>query len=244
MYFFQNPTTTIKSSWFDASNRQMDLSLRPPGTGKTHTIANLICHAMATGERVLVVSRGEAALAVLKDQLPKEVQPLAIAVISNERQGLRQLERAIREIEAVVEGTSPEKRGSAIRRLEAEEIDGLRKRIAAIDQELDAIAVPHLSKIGPRGETAVELAHRVVADRDAFAWFTDRPKNFAAEATFSEQDITALAEARRRVRQFLDHLYADLPLPANLPTRRRASASAVMSCSLKVASAAKFLGDQ
>ena len=64
---------------------------------------------MATGERVLVVSRGEAALAVLKDQLPKEVQPLAIAVISNERQGLRQLERAIREIEAVVEGTSPEK---------------------------------------------------------------------------------------------------------------------------------------
>jgi very-short-patch-repair endonuclease len=189
----------------------------PPGTGKTHTIANLICHAMATGERVLVVSRGEAALAVLKDQLPKEVQPLAIAVLSNERQGLRQLERAIREIEAVVEGTSPEKRGSAIRRLEAE-IDGLRKRIAAIDQELDAIAVPHLSKIGPRGETAVELAHRVVAERDAFAWFTDRPKNFVAEAAFSEQDITALADARRRVGEFLDHLYADLPLPANLPS--------------------------
>ena len=60
----------------------------PPGTGKTHTIANLICHAMATGQRVLVVSRGEAALAVLKDQLPLEVQPLAISVLSNERQGL------------------------------------------------------------------------------------------------------------------------------------------------------------
>lgn len=189
----------------------------PPGTGKTHTIANLICHAMATGERVLVVSRGEAALAVLKDQLPKEIQPLAIAVLSNERQGLRQLERAIREIEAVVEGTSPEKRGSAIRRLEAE-IDGLRKRIAAIDQELDAIAVPHLSKIGPRGETAVELAHSVVAQRDTFAWFIDRPKNFVAETAFSEQDITALADARRRVGEFLDHLYADLPQPANLPS--------------------------
>jgi hypothetical protein len=36
---------------------------------------------MATGERVLVVSRGEAALAVLKEQLPREVQPLAIAVL-------------------------------------------------------------------------------------------------------------------------------------------------------------------
>jgi hypothetical protein len=53
----------------------------PPGTGKTHTIANLICHAMATGQRLLVVSRGEAALAVLKEQLPAEVQPLAIAVL-------------------------------------------------------------------------------------------------------------------------------------------------------------------
>ena len=189
----------------------------PPGTGKTHTIANLICHAMATGERVLVVSRGEAALAVLKDQLPKEVQPLAIAVLSNERQGLRQLERAIREIEGVVEGTSPEKRGSAIRRLEAE-IDGLRKRIAAIDQELDAIATPHLSKIGPRGETAVELAHRVVAERDTFAWFTDRPRNFAAETALSDQDIAALADARRRAGEFLDHLYVDLPAAANLPS--------------------------
>ncbi len=189
----------------------------PPGTGKTHTIANLICHAMATGERVLVVSRGEAALAVLKDQLPKEVQPLAIAVLSNERQGLRQLERAIREIEGVVEGTSPEKRGSAIRRLEAE-IDGLRKRIAVIDQELDAIAAPHLSQIGPRGETAVELARRVVAERDAFAWFTDRPTNFVAETALSDQDIAALADARRRVGEFLDHLYVDLPPPANLPS--------------------------
>src|SRR6266576_6228060 len=88
----------------------------PPVTGKTHTIANLICHAMATGERVLVVSRGEAALAVLKDQLPKEVQPLAISVLSNERQGLRQIESAIREIQAVVEGTQPENRRTTITR--------------------------------------------------------------------------------------------------------------------------------
>lgn len=79
----------------------------PPGTGKTHTIANLICHCMATGQRALVVSRGESALAALKEQLPKEVRPLAIAVLSNEREGLRQIERAIREIQSVVEQTAP-----------------------------------------------------------------------------------------------------------------------------------------
>jgi len=189
----------------------------PPGTGKTHTIANLICHAMAIGERVLVVSRGEAALAVLKDQLPRDIQPLAIAILSSERQGLKQLERAIREIEAVVEGTSPEKRGSAIRRLEAE-IDGLRKRITTIDQELDALAVPHLSKIGPHRETAVELAHRAIAERETFSWFTDRPTNFVAETSLNDEDIAALVDARRQVGEFIDHLHADLPLPANLPS--------------------------
>jgi len=189
----------------------------PPGTGKTHTIANLICHAMATGERVLVVSRGESALAVLKDQLPAEVQPLAIAVLSSERQGLRQIESAIREIQAVVEGTRPENRRTAIRRMEAE-IDGLRKRIVAIDHDLDSIAAVHLSKIGPRGESPAELAQRLVKEREAFAWFTDRPKLFAADLRFDQQHISALAEARRRAGDLLDHLDAALPSPADLPT--------------------------
>ena len=38
----------------------------PPGTGKTHTISNIICHYLALGRRVLVVSHGEAALSVME----------------------------------------------------------------------------------------------------------------------------------------------------------------------------------
>ena len=131
----------------------------PPGTGKTHTIANLICHAMATGQRVLVVSRGEAALSVLKEQLPKEVQPLAIAILSNERQGLRQIENAIREIQSVVEVVRPENRRAAIARLERE-IQGLQSEIAKLDHELDEIAEKHLAKVGPRAETPSDLARK------------------------------------------------------------------------------------
>lgn len=189
----------------------------PPGTGKTHTIANLICHAMATGERVLVVSRGESALAVLKDQLPEEVKPLSIAVLSNERQGLRQIESAIREIQGVVEGTRPESRISAIRRMESE-IAGLQQRIASIDSDLDSIAAAHLSKIGPRAETPAELAQRVVKEREAFQWFTDRPRRFTSETRIGESDIASLTNARRRVGKLLDHLQAALPSPADLPT--------------------------
>jgi hypothetical protein len=190
----------------------------PPGTGKTHTIANLICHAMATGQRVLVVSRGEAALAVLKEQLPAEVQPLAISVLSNEREGLRQIESAIREIQSVVEGTQPQNRRATITRLE-QELDGLRKRIAAIDQELDAIASAHLTKIGPRGEMPAELAQRVVAEREAFQWFTDRPLRFASETGLEDRALRALFDARIRCGDLIDHLKAKLPSPLDLPDK-------------------------
>jgi Rad3-related DNA helicase len=188
----------------------------PPGTGKTHTIANLICHAMATGQRVLVVSRGEAALAVLKEQLPEEVRPLAIAVLSNEREGLRQIESAIREIQGVVEGTQPQNRRTTITRLE-KELEGLRKRIGEIDHELDAIASAHLSKIGPRGETPAELAQRVVAEREAFRWFVDRPLRFVQETSLEDRDIAGLFEARAHCGELIDHLNADLPSALDLP---------------------------
>ena len=67
----------------------------PPGTGKTHTIANIICHYLATGRRVLVTSKGEAALTVLREHIPKGIQNLTISLLTNERAGLKQLEQAV-----------------------------------------------------------------------------------------------------------------------------------------------------
>ncbi len=189
----------------------------PPGTGKTHTIANLICHAMATGQRVLVVSRGEAALAVLRDQLPAKVRPLAIALLSNERQGLGQVEGAIREIQAVVEESRPEIRHAAIRRCEAE-IVKLRGRLAAIDTELDTLAAAQAERIGPRAETPAELALRLAGSRAAYAWFSDRPERYLAETDLTDADLAALTAARRRIGDLIDHRDAVCPAPADLPT--------------------------
>ena len=50
----------------------------PPGTGKTHTIANLLGHFLSQGKRVLVTSHTTKALSVVKDLLPKEIQPLCV----------------------------------------------------------------------------------------------------------------------------------------------------------------------
>jgi very-short-patch-repair endonuclease len=43
----------------------------PPGTGKSETIANILCHLAATGNRVLFVSQKAQALKVVKDKLKK-----------------------------------------------------------------------------------------------------------------------------------------------------------------------------
>jgi hypothetical protein len=64
----------------------------PPGTGKTHTIANVICHYLASGKRVLVTSRGEAALSVLQDKIPEEVRALTVALLTSDRDGIRQFQ--------------------------------------------------------------------------------------------------------------------------------------------------------
>src|SRR5260370_9452477 len=50
----------------------------PPGTRKTHTIANVICHSLATGKRVLVTPRREPALVGLHAKIPEEVRHMTI----------------------------------------------------------------------------------------------------------------------------------------------------------------------
>ena len=52
----------------------------PPGTGKSQTIANVICHYLATGRRVLVTSKGAPATEVLRQKLPHGVRELCVAL--------------------------------------------------------------------------------------------------------------------------------------------------------------------
>ena len=49
----------------------------PPGTGKSHSIVNLICHALATGQRILVTSHAVRALKVLRNMIVERAPDLA-----------------------------------------------------------------------------------------------------------------------------------------------------------------------
>lgn len=70
----------------------------PPGTGKSHTIANLICHLLASGERVLVTAFAPKALSVLRDLLPGDIRNLCVTAFGSSREDHRRLEDSVRGI--------------------------------------------------------------------------------------------------------------------------------------------------
>lgn len=188
----------------------------PPGTGKTHTISNIICHMMATGRRVLVVSHGEPALAVLRDQLPAGVRDLAISITATEREGYRQLEAGLRLLQSTLSDLKPGEQRRLIRDLEGA-IVAQRDRLARIDREIEGHALAQLSPLPGRDERPADLARRIAAARGRHAWFTDRPERFTAEAGLSATTIDALRAARMALGTRLEHLDAALPSPADLP---------------------------
>src|ERR1700730_2093163 len=190
----------------------------PPGTGKTHTIANIISHMLATGRRVLVVSHGETALSVIRERLPEGVRDLAISVTTSEREGLKQVEKAIELMLGIVNKIDMN-RGqqlTLIRDLEAN-IVANRKRLIQIDERLAAIATQHLSPVPGSAEQPYEAAKRIIEERPRFAWFTDRPGRPFTETGISGAEVGALASARKTAASDLKYLGKDLPSPANLP---------------------------
>lgn len=191
----------------------------PPGTGKTHTIANIICHYLATGRRVLVVSHGEAALAVLRDKLPEAVRDLAISITTSEKEGLRQVEGAIRLLQSVVQSIRPGEQARAIGDIERA-IMRMRDRLKTIDAEIECIARAQLSEVEGIGLRPAELAKRLLQSRVQCEWFTDRPAVFASRCGISEEMITSLRNARRSLGKRLEHLDDRLPSIEDLPDGR------------------------
>jgi very-short-patch-repair endonuclease len=227
---FEEPESPLGDLFFPKpyNNEQVDIVRRlekadgvvvqgPPGTGKTHTISNIICHYLATGRRVLVVSHGEAALSVLRDKLPEEVRDLSISITTSEREGLKQLEGAIRLLQSIVQTLRPSDQSRKIRDVESAVI-GMRQRIAAIDAEIETAARLQLSEVKGRGVLPAQLAKAVVASRETCNWFTDRPKSFLSETPIQASDLDELRRARLSLGARLEQLEAVLPSVAELPS--------------------------
>jgi very-short-patch-repair endonuclease len=191
----------------------------PPGTGKTHTIANIICHYLATGRRVLVTSKGEPALRVLQDKIPADVRPLTVALLTSDRESLRQFESAINTIQARVSQLNPALTQQEIAQRESR-IDRAHAELAAIDRRVDEIAVAQLSEVEIDGQPlrAQRLAELVVRGREAHGWFDDAVTSAAGHAPpLSDDEAGRLREVRRRLGADLVYVQAQVPAADDLP---------------------------
>ncbi|MHB2019857.1 MAG: AAA domain-containing protein [Candidatus Xenobia bacterium] len=192
----------------------------PPGTGKTHTIANIICHYLATGRRVLVTSRGEPALAVLQSKIPEEVQPLTVALLTSDREGIRQFQGSIEAIQHRVSQISPEETRAQISTLQ-QAIDRAHAELDAIDRRVDEIAIAQLSEVEINGVPmrAQKLAEMVVSGHEPYAWFDDVVSLDSAHAPpLSGDEAGRLRECRRRLGADLVYAESQIPSADGLPS--------------------------
>ena len=191
----------------------------PPGTGKTHTIANVICHYLAQGKRVLVTARGESALAVLQDKLPERVRPLSVALLSDERDGMKQFEHSIQTIASNVASMNPARAAATIAAAE-EKLNQLHARISHVDRTVSVHANKHMQKCQFQGREVMpeEMAKLVLQDAEVHLWFDDEPPMGKDGAlAFDDSAIASLRRARMLVGADLHYLHCSLPAPGIFP---------------------------
>ena len=191
----------------------------PPGTGKTHTIANVICHYLAQGKRVLVTAKGESALAVLREKLPEGVRPLSVALLSDERDGMKQFEHSIQTIASSVASINPTRAAANIAAAE-EKLNHLHAKISHVDSTVSAYASKHMQKCQFQGREVMpeEMAKLVLQDADAHQWFDDEPPATKdGVLPFDDAAVAALRRARMLVGADLGYLGCSLPAADAFP---------------------------
>jgi very-short-patch-repair endonuclease len=190
----------------------------PPGTGKTHTIANIVCHYLATGMKVLVTSKGEQALEVLQSKIPEAVRPLTVALLSGDREGMRQFQTSI---EAIIHNVSQLNVDVAREQIRTDRsaIDRAHNELATIDRRVNEIALSQLSNVQVDGTemNAQKMAELVLFGEERHSWFDDLVSLEAAHAPpLSGAEAASLRESRRRLGQDLVYVSARLPSSAAL----------------------------
>lgn len=195
----------------------------PPGTGKTHTIANVICHYLASGKRVLVTSMKDPALAVLQEQLPEVIRPLAISLLTSEADGMRQFDHAISTIAAELTRIDRHQYRRDIETTDAE-IDFTHAKLAKLDGDTAIWARLNLDPVTLDDEqlTPVQAAEQVSKFGSDAEWFPDALDIDAVYApAFGTHAVIALRAARMRLGSGIVYLGAKLPDISSLPNSAR-----------------------
>lgn len=173
----------------------------PPGTGKSHTIANLICHLLALGDRILVTAHAPKALTVLRDLLPADIRDLCVTALGSTREDQRLLEDSVRGIL----WRKNEWRGVNWANNKLAELENEFRRLndqrVRVDRSLrecrEAETHSHTLYGGYQG-TSAQIARQLELERNAYEWFPEISGE-QKQCPLGPKEIAFLAEVHSRL---------------------------------------------
>lgn len=200
----------------------------PPGTGKTHTIANVISHYLALGKRVLVTSKSEPALAVLRNHIPEGIRDLTVSLLTSERDGMKQFEGAISRISDQLTRIDPESLAAEIDTIMLR-VDEIHENLGAVDAEIERWASLHMTAVDFLGakEMPEALARFVTTKAPQHAWFPDAIAWEAPQDSIETIDESVVHQARIARSRLGTHL-ADMVAP-HIPTSALPDSASVLA---------------
>ena len=158
--------------------RQGVLVQGPPGTGKSHTIVNLICHLLATGQRVLITSQTPRALQVLKTKMTtekasKDLAPLCVSLIGDDSMSLKDLENSVQAITSKYQNWDADENRKSLRKFE-QELQDARGRLAELNYRLRQLRESETVKQtlfeGVYTGTLQQIAIQVANQKELYQW--------------------------------------------------------------------------
>ena len=147
--------------------------------GKSHTIANLICHLLANGKRVLVTAYTKRALEVLKNQLPEDFKSLTVNLLSSDSTSIQDLEASVNTINDELSRTNITELNKEIEELDIEyslvkeEIAETKNEWIKLKEKSSRNQVINIHYQG----TLLEIAERIEKELSSFSWFKDNFTN-------------------------------------------------------------------
>ncbi len=193
----------------------------PPGTGKSHTIANLISRFLAQGKSVLVTSQTSKALEVLRDKLPENIRSLAVSQLQQTAKRDDVLQQSIGEISSNL--------GERHTKFSDARVENVRRELKKVREDKATLAArirkyiltdsSETLSIDGEDMKPIDAAKFVQEhkDNEEITWFTDKV-HYDAAPTFTEEDLQDLYNLAREVESVDRTLYKeDLPDIATLP---------------------------
>ncbi|WP_316164281.1 MULTISPECIES: helicase [unclassified Bradyrhizobium] len=186
------------------------------GSERTSTLVNLVCHHLAMGLRVLVVSRNEAALGLLSENLPRAVRDLTVDLTGSDKDVLKHAETVVSRLLSILRTTNPRAQAEQVNRLERD-IIATSVEISRLDDAFADIASRSMLRSSGVPDLPFDALTTLIADRDAYAWFTDQPSRFVSESDLLVAAVEQAREARFRLGTDLEYVDDALPEIAALP---------------------------